>query len=179
MQKVADVTEIITNRLGYDGWYTLHLLSHVPVDADALRLRAPEAARGYAVVKTWEDEVRMYHAEVRWPMRGLVRWVVRSRGAQKDLWQRLMVLWWIGKGGRISTAALAAANAYQRATGDAGIFGWVRRMPSGMSEGGDVALPGGDILVVGEAYWVPRGFVAVSGKEARWTRYGNAPTGTS
>jgi len=170
--------ETVSEGLGRDGWMHRHVLSHAPLDAQVLLAAwAPEGVREAAQVRVWKDEAHMHHVAAKWPMRGLVRWSVRNTA--DEVWERLMVLWWIGTGGRISTAALAAARLYQELTGDVGIYGWVRHVPQAIADRAAVILPGGEILFVGEARWAPRGFVAVSGKEERWTRVGDAQTGTS
>ncbi len=178
MVRAQVVLEVVSEGLGQDGWMHRHVLSHAPLDAQALLgAWAPDSVRQFARVRVWEDEARMHHVAARWPMRGMARWRVWGGGS---LWERLVALWWIGEGGRISAAALEAAAAYQAATGDEGIMCWVRRLPRGLDEmEAVVTLPSGALMVVTAVRWVPRGFVIVTGKEAKWTRLGGVRTGTS
>lgn len=168
--------EVVKQYLHHDGWEYIHVLSHLPLTETNVMGLVPADKRQHAGIRTWADEARMYHAEVRWPYCGVARWRAWSL-SDGGLWELLVGLWWMPDQGRISAAALAAADEYQRYTDNPAIVGWVHKMPKGMPFG-EVTLPGGEILTIGEVYWVPKGFIAVTGKEEKWRRLGNAQMGT-
>jgi hypothetical protein len=170
---------VIRNDLDLDGVRCVHLLAQ----ARLLPASAREHSQGWnsgmlvsgifipsqAEVKEREDEIHLHHLEATWKARGdMVEFradfpcradclLCRGSGCS---WRRVVALWLLQKGERISQAVERAAMAYSLETGLDPVFAWVRTLPKGVEWGIPIAVGGTEILLF-EAKWMPGRAVAV------------------
>lgn len=122
----------------------LHVMSDKPMQMDL-----PEDA----TVEQWVD-IGVYHLRAVWPFSGMLD--IHSEGWPKP--RRLYVQRLLG-GQRVSDAVRVAAEAFERATGFAPKYAFVREFPQAAEWGQDVY---GCIFLAAE--WIPRNCVAVGGR---------------
>jgi hypothetical protein len=118
----------------------------------------------------WEDEIHLHHMEAVWMVRGELVMFEQRFACGADciicqgvgcIWRRLVVLWGLESGERISKAIEAAAMAYALATGHDPQFAWVRRLPKKVEYGEEVGVGGAIVVNLYSADWMPDRTVAV------------------
>lgn len=169
---------VIQNDLNPEGMRRVHLMAQVRL----LPLATPYSECGndgiqvagifvpsWADIKEREDEIRLHHLEATWRAQGdLVEFRVNfSCVTECPLchgygcsWRRLVALWCLGTGERISQAVEKAAVQYVLGIGQDPLFAWVRTLPKGVGWGTPVLIGSSEILLF-EAEWMPGRAVAV------------------
>lgn len=147
------MSDIITlaDGLGEDGVYRLHLMSNEPIER--------EPPPGADVTRSVEAGTCVLRAE--WRYRGPCQIICETYD-----WRRVVVLWGLERGDRISEGAVEAARMYYDVFMAWPETAWLHKMPSGAAHGTMIRLPfeADDLsneMVVVDADFVPAGFLAV------------------
>lgn len=76
-------------------------------------------------------------------------------------WQRLVSLWGLESGERMSQGIGETAVAYALATGRDPLYAWAQSLPKGVEWGAEVEVGGGVVVNLFSADWMPDRAVAV------------------
>lgn len=140
MDSIIIVSDMVTE----DGMRQLHVMSNTPI-----HMRLPDNAEARQT-----QEAGAYHLRSEWPFCGMLDICPREWPKPRRLYvQRLL------GGQRVSDAVRVAAEAFERATGFAPKYAFVREFPQAAEWGQDVY---GCIFLAAE--WIPRNCVAVGGR---------------
>lgn len=136
---------ILADELQNNGMYVLHMMSNQPFERSV-----PENAQ---VERSMEAGAHTLKAT--WKYRGPC--VIRC---DEYDWKRVVVLWGLEKGDRISEQAVKAAKMFWETFGEWPIALRLPKLPNGVELGTLVELPIGE-LVTTDSDFVPDGFLAV------------------
>ena len=133
---------VLENVVDQDGWRRLHVMANAPID-----LAVPADAQVERTV-----EAGVHHLFVREPVQGVVD--IYFEGLPMGF--RRMVLWNLHGYSNAREAILDAAREFERLFGSQPVYGFMKRLPSGVENGQEIGA-----LFLFEAEWVPRKCVAV------------------
>ena len=140
MEEVITVEDVVSE----DCVRRLHVMSNAPI-----LMRLPDCAQ-----IEQKQEAGVYHLRAEWMFWGML-------DIQPQEWPRprRLLVWGLKEGERVSEMIQAVGEMWEKATGFAPKFAWVRRLPKGTEFGQDVF---GMILL--EAAWMMENAVAVGGR---------------
>lgn len=136
---------VLQDGLEPDGTYRLHMMSNQPIEREL-----PEGAR-----VSRAQEAGSFVLQASWRFRGACQIVCPEID-----WRRVVVLWALEKGERISEQAQKAAMLFWETFGEWPTGLRLAKLPQGVEWGTLVELPIGE-MVTTESDFVPPGFLAV------------------
>lgn len=179
---MEDQVTVLQNDLSPEGLRRVHLMAPAPLCPPAAEAASPQIKSGFGGIEVggiWipehaqvierQDEIRFYRLEASWKAQGdLVEYQVNFPcGPDCPLchgsgcsWRRLVALWCLKQGERISQAVESAALQYGLGTGQDPTFAWTRTLPKGVEWGAPIPIGSQEILLFG-AKWLPTATVAV------------------
>jgi hypothetical protein len=155
---------VLVNDLSPEGVRRVHVMGQEP-ELVMTEILVPSEA----LIRKYLDEIRLFHLEATWPPRGDLVEIRRDYRCEKECplchgagcsWRRVVALFVLKKGERISQAIEQAAVLYAAATGRDPAFAWVRALPKG-AEWGTVVPVGSQEIQLFSATWMPAAAVAV------------------
>jgi hypothetical protein len=139
-----DAVITLNDGLDAEGVYHLYLMSNQPI--------VRELPAGVEATRTVKAGVHILKAE--WRYRGPARII-----CEKFRWSRMVVLWALEKGVRISEQGREAAQVYAEAFFRFPDFAWMSApLPPNVEDG--IVIPDSEMMLF-EAGFVPAGFLAV------------------
>lgn len=140
---------VLEDGLRVDGRYVVHLMGNAPIEYALPAGVEPQRSR----------DAGAYALRAEWKFRGACEIVCPEYD-----WRRVVVLWGLEPGERISEQAVEAAQMYRDIFFEWPESLWVERIPRGVEYGTFIKLPceGHDNeMVMVDAEFVPVGFLAV------------------
>ena len=133
---------VLENVVEQDGWRRLHVMANAPID-----LAGPKDAQVERTV-----EAGVHHLVMREPVRGVVDFYLEG----SPMGFRRMVLWNFLGYSNAREAILDAARGFERLFGSQPVYGFMKRLPSGVENGQEIGS-----LYLFEAEWMMSKCVAV------------------
>lgn len=135
--------------------YSLHVVRYGAPVSDAWFEHCKP--KGAEAERRWQDPdiSSLHHLELRWPVR-------EARELHHGSLVRPCVVWGLVSGQRLTEAVQDAAEDHKMELGQYPIYGYVRRLPSGIEEPVDIEIAeGAEPVTLYLASWVPEKFIVV------------------